>query len=82
MNVTHARERGNDNLFPNVEDYLTLRRADGGTLALFFTFELVLNIPDEVYEHPIMKELQNVALDLVMIDNVSRFSFLDQIFPE
>jgi len=73
--VTHAQERGNENLFLNVEDYLMLRRQDGGNLALFFTFELLLDIPDEVYDHPILKELQNIALNMVMIDNVSHCFF-------
>ena len=73
--MMHARERGNENLFPNVDDYLVLRKEDGGTTAVFFTFELGLNIPDEAYEHPIMKELQDTALNLIMIDNVSEFFF-------
>ena len=73
--MIHARERGNQNLFLNVEDYLTLRKQDGGTVALFFTFELGLNIPDEVYYHPFMEELKDIGLRMIMVDNVSQFFY-------
>ena len=59
-----------------VNDYLTLRRDTCGAKPTFSFFALGLNIPDEVFEHPLMISLIENATDLIAVTNVSR---LDRI---
>jgi len=54
-----------------VNDYLILRRDTCGAKPTFSFFGLGLNIPDAVFEHPLMISLIENATDLVAITNVS-----------
>ena len=54
-----------------VDDYLTLRRDTCGAKPTFSFFGLGLNIPDEVFNHPLMISLIENATDLIAITNVS-----------
>ena len=48
----------------------------GGTLALFFTLEVGLGrIPEAAYDYPIMEELQDITLKMIMMDDVSELFF-------
>ena len=66
---------GIENLLPNLENYLTLRRhwQAGVILALSFSFELGMNTLDELYDHPIMEELRDIALNIIV--RLSAFIF-------
>jgi hypothetical protein len=76
-NVVHAQHRDRD-IVQTVEEYLgPIRRNDVGARSIFFSGEIALNVPDEAYYHPIIKELQDLSLDMVTIDNVrSSFHYL------
>jgi Delta6-protoilludene synthase len=54
-----------------VDDYLTLRRDTCGAKPTFSFFGLGLNIPDEVFDNPLMISLIENATDLIAITNVS-----------
>ena len=54
-----------------VNDYLSLRRDTCGAKPTFSFFGLGLNIPDEVFNHPLMISLIENATDLIAITNVS-----------
>jgi hypothetical protein len=63
-NVDHSRDRENDTV-PPFEGFLEMRRPNVGGRSLFFIGELGLNIPDEAYYHPVIREMQNHAIDLL-----------------
>ena len=69
-NVVHSQDRENDAISP-FEGFLDYRRPNTGNTSIFFPGELGLNIPDEAYYHPIVREMQNCAIDLIAIENVS-----------
>ena len=54
-----------------VNDYMNLRRDTCGAKPTFSFFGLGLNIPDAVFEHPLMISLVENATDLIAITNVS-----------
>jgi hypothetical protein len=77
-NIDHSRDRENDTV-PPFEEYLEIRRNNAGGRSLFFGGEMGLNIPDEVYYHSVIREMQNHAIDLISLDNVSRDCILPVI---
>ena len=54
-----------------VDDYLTLRRDTCGAKPTFSFFALGLNIPDQVFDNPLMISLIENATDLIAVTNVS-----------
>ena len=60
-----------------MESYLNIRRLDVGVRQTFMPGELHLSLPDEAYYHPVIKELENLVVDLVILDNVSYL----ELFP-
>ena len=69
-NVDHCRDR-DDGIISSFEEYLETRRHNIGGRSIFFLGELGLNIPDEAYYHPAVRELQDLTSDLITFDNVS-----------
>ena len=59
-----------------VNDYLILRRDTCGAKPTFSFFGLGLNIPNAVFEHPLMISLIDNATDLIAITNVSHLIIL------
>ena len=55
-----------------VNDYLTLRRDTCGAKPTFSFFALGLNIPDKVFDNPLMISLIENATDLIAVTNVSQ----------
>ena len=58
-----------------VNDYLILRRDTCGAKPTFSFFGLGLNIPDEVFDNPLMISLIENATDLIAITNVSLLNY-------
>ena len=57
----------------NVDEFIELRR-DAGALKICFAmgeYGLGLNIPDEVFEQPVIQEMENMANDAVALSNVT-----------
>lgn len=57
----------------NIQSYMVMRRETIGTRPCFVLMRSIrrLYIPDDVLEDPVVKEMENVALDMVYIVNVS-----------
>ena len=53
---------------------------DSGVRLCFSPNELHLSIPDEAFYHPVVKELQDASIDLVVLDNVSVHRPLTEVF--
>ena len=68
--VAQAEDRGN-RTEPSVREYLARRRESMGGRPAFVLGVLHLSIPDEAFNHPVIKELENAILDLIIVDNVS-----------
>ena len=59
------------NAIRDVDTYMVTRRGDSAVGACFLPGEMHLSIPDEAFCHPLVKELQDASIDLVILDNVS-----------
>lgn len=68
--VQQAADRDN-NTFRTVDSYLETRRENIGARPSYVPIELDLNLPDEVFYHPIIVELSVHIADLIILDNVS-----------
>ncbi|PCH42430.1 terpenoid synthase [Wolfiporia cocos MD-104 SS10] len=66
--VAHAVVRGNGTI-QTFDEYLKIRREDVGVRVTYSPFEFGLNIPDEVFYHPIIVEISECGVDLTIIDN-------------
>lgn len=54
----------------DIETYLPVRRNTIGVPPTFALWELYLDIPDDVREHPILCEMADLGAELIAIDNV------------
>ncbi|PIL37690.1 terpene synthase [Ganoderma sinense ZZ0214-1] len=52
-----------------IDAYMEARRMDSGVRVCFSPNELQLSIPDEAFYHPVVKELRDASVDLVVLDN-------------
>ena len=68
--ITEAEDRAAGHL-RTVNDYIILRRDTCGAKPTFSFFGLGLQIPDAVFDNPIMMSLIENATDLIAITNVS-----------
>jgi Delta6-protoilludene synthase len=67
--VIQARDR-DDNKHRTVDEYLANRRQNIGARPSYVPGELHLNLPDEAFYHPIIKEMEYLIADLIILDNV------------
>ena len=58
-------------LFHHLKDFLNYRKHNVGGRTLRFVGELESNIPDEACHHPVIRIMQNYAVDMIGIENVS-----------
>jgi Delta6-protoilludene synthase len=56
-----------------IEEYMRTRRENIGARPSFVLGELHLSIPDYAFRHPVIKELEYLIADLIILDNVSQF---------
>lgn len=56
----------------DMTSYFELRRKTIGVLSSFDMLEMNMEVPDEVFEHPVVIKLLSLAVDLTIIANVSR----------
>lgn len=61
---------------PDLDSYIRFRRDAGGCKPCFALIEYAngLNLPDEVFQDPVVRELQEIANDIVSWSNVRAFS--------
>ncbi|KAF8638641.1 hypothetical protein AX14_010172, partial [Amanita brunnescens Koide BX004] len=61
-----SREMG-DSL--TVDKYMTIRRGDIGMWAVFALTEAPYNIPDDIFSHPMVREIHIQCIDMMIFDN-------------
>lgn len=54
----------------SIDDYLKLRRDTCGARPSFAIYEMGMEFPDEVFYHPMIVELRQCIVELILIDNV------------
>ncbi|UKZ74540.1 hypothetical protein TrVFT333_002210 [Trichoderma virens FT-333] len=56
---------------PTLEDIAMIRRQSAGCKPLYHLIEYAhcLRVPDEVFDHPVIQELENLGMDMVAISN-------------
>ncbi|KAI0747240.1 terpenoid synthase [Daedaleopsis nitida] len=52
-----------------IDEYFKMHRENAGVRPSYFPGEQHLFIPDEVYYHPAIRELESLVVDLVVVDN-------------
>ncbi|KAG2155762.1 terpenoid synthase [Suillus clintonianus] len=66
--VVEARDREQDHRH-SVDDYLKLRRRGIGVKPSFTILEMGMDLPDEVFYHPVIGDLADCVIELAIIDN-------------
>ncbi|KAG6895365.1 hypothetical protein C0992_001627, partial [Termitomyces sp. T32_za158] len=64
-----AQDRA-QNYIRNIDEYFLIRRDTLGAGPAFAVLEFGLNLPDEVFEDPVIRTLTNVCIDLIILGNV------------
>ena len=71
--VDESVDRNSHSIRRSVDDYLALRRATGGIKPSFDFILLPLEIPQHLLEHEAVKELETIALDMIVVANVRHY---------
>ncbi|RPD67494.1 terpenoid synthase [Lentinus tigrinus ALCF2SS1-7] len=66
--IVQAEDRDNDTI-RTIDSYLETRRQNIGARPSYVPGELHLSIPDEAFYHPVIKELEYLCADLIILDN-------------
>ena len=53
-----------------IDSYFQTRRENIGARPSYVPGELHLDLPDEAFDHPVVKELEYYIADLIILDNV------------
>ncbi|KAG5727281.1 Germacradienol/germacrene D synthase [Termitomyces sp. T112] len=53
----------------NIDDYIILRRSTAALNATFMPIQFTLDLPDEVFDHPVIRRLTDVCSDLTILMN-------------
>jgi hypothetical protein len=64
-----AEDRGTARI-RDVKSYFEIRRRTIGALPSFTILEMGMDLPDDVVEHPVIKALKALAVDMAIIANV------------
>jgi len=67
--VAEARDREEAHC-RRIDDYLNLRRHTVAAKPAFAIYEMGMNLPDEVFNHPVIAELGDCITELMLIENV------------
>lgn len=70
--VVQQAEHRSESRILDLEDFLVVRRHTSGAPSTIAFYEMNSDIPDDIREHPILRELETLAVDLIVIANVSR----------
>ncbi|KZT50890.1 terpenoid synthase [Calocera cornea HHB12733] len=75
----HCALRSRRASVPTIEEYILLRREEGGVRPCFALVESVnsLDLPDEIFTHPVFHDLENAANDMIVWSNVRSSSAWD-----
>ena len=67
--VVQAEDRDNTYL-RTVDEYFETRRHNIGSMPSFAIGEAHLNLPDEAFNHPVVRKLQELITYILILDNV------------
>jgi len=67
--VDECADRDSNTIRRSIDDYLSLRRSTGGIKPSFDLLLLPLEIPEDLLEHAVIKELETIALDMIVVAN-------------
>ena len=67
--VEQAKDR-EGNRVRTIEEYMAVRRLTIGAEPSFTLAALGLSLPQDIYEHPLVKELEMDVIDMIIYDNV------------
>ena len=70
--VVEARDREEAHC-RRIDDYLKLRRDTIAAKPAFAIYEMGMNLADEVFDHPVIAELAECIIELILIDNVTSY---------
>jgi hypothetical protein len=68
--VQQAKHRSESRIL-ELEEYLAVRRYTSGAASTIAIHEMDSDIPDEIRESPVIRELETLAVDLISLANVS-----------
>ena len=68
--VNEAFDREKKAVRTNLEDYLNLRRYTGAIKPSFDFILLPLDIPESFLNHPVIQQLEFLAIDMIAVANV------------
>ena len=71
--VQQAQDRYEDHV-RTVDEYFSVRRDTIGAKPSFAILELDLNLPQEVLDHPVIKEMEILSTDMIILGNVSPYT--------
>ncbi|KAG6879127.1 hypothetical protein C0992_005014 [Termitomyces sp. T32_za158] len=66
--ATQAHDRALDYI-RDIDEYLLIRRETIGAKQAFIVLEFELNLPDEVFEDPIIQDFIDACVDLIILSN-------------
>nr|GAT56737.1 predicted protein [Mycena chlorophos] len=67
--VEQAQERESVVIVSDVDAYMKLRRNTLGAKPAFALLEMNINVPDTLYDHPLLVNLRNLAVDMILLAN-------------
>ncbi|VDB91880.1 unnamed protein product [Peniophora sp. CBMAI 1063] len=67
--VREAQIRNDDIPIASVEEYFLLRRLTIGAKPAFAIIELDLDLPQEVVDHPVIREMEVLSVDMIILSN-------------
>jgi len=68
--VARQAENRSQSQILDLETYFPLRRNTSGAPSTIALYEVDMSIPDHVRDHPAIRELETLAVDLIVIANV------------
>jgi hypothetical protein len=71
--VSQAERRQTGELL-TPDAYIIKRRDNAGMRPTYIFAALNLDIPDEAYNHPVVREIETLVTDIIVIDNVGFWS--------
>jgi hypothetical protein len=72
--VAQQAENRSTSYILDLDSYFPLRRHTSGAPSTIALYEMEMDIPDDVREHPNIRELETLAVDLIVIANVGVIS--------
>jgi hypothetical protein len=69
--VEEAKDRTHKHI-RTIDEFLEVRRETIAMKASLAVLETGLNLPDEAIDHPVIKNLSTWAVEMILLDNVSR----------